>query len=411
MLLRRFRCDISGLIAVQTALALPVLIGFGALAVDASIWSSNKNAAAGASDLASLAAAKASAAGNSVAQSKTEALAVSCLNGYCNSQGGVTVTVNNPPVSGSYTSSASAYEVIITSPQQLYFGGILGVAPTISGRSVAQGSNVKPSCLIALETSAASSINLSGSASITANNCKVATNSTNSKALTTSGGACVTALEVDVVGNYQNGSGCISAPTITTSAAATADPYASLPNPSISACSSSINVNGTSATYSQGTYCGINVAGGGTLTLNAGTYYIDSGNFSMSGGSSSINASAGVSIVLTSSHGAYGNVNISGGSDLSIVAPSSGPMAGIALYVDRRASKHNATLSGGGTMVITGAVYMPTQQVNWSGGSGSGSSCFQMVALTFNFSGSSSFGKGCSIPVAGLATGNPSIVE
>ncbi len=404
--LANFRSDDVGSVAIVVAILLPVLLGAAGLAVDVSIWSATKNSAQGAADLAALSAIAAAAANNSSSDITAEAFAVAATNGFTNGQKGVTVTVNNPPSSGSHTSDTSAYEVIITQPQQTYFGKLIGVAPTITGRSVA--TNVVPSsvaCILALSTTAQNSINLSGSASITANNCAVASNSTSSKALNTSGSACVTASALTVVGNYSNGSSCsLTVGTIKTNATATPDPYATLATPSISACSQSINVSGTTQSYGPGTYCGITVSGGGSLTLSAGTYYIDSGNLSVSG-TSHLYATAGVSIVLTSSGSTYGTVSISGGSTVDLTASSTGPYAGIAVYIDRRASTHSDTFSGGSTQNITGAIYAPTQQVTYSGGSGTGSTCSQLVALTVTFSGSSQFGRNCSIPVSGLQTG------
>jgi Flp pilus assembly protein TadG len=147
--LRRLRSDSRGVVAVVIALTVPVLAGLAALAVDTSVWSSAKNSAQGAADAAALSAVAAATAGSSSTQIQNEAYASTASAGFTNGQGGVTVTVNNPPKSGSYTNNSSAYEVIVKQPQNLFFAGVLGAAPTISGRAVALVAS-KPACVLAL---------------------------------------------------------------------------------------------------------------------------------------------------------------------------------------------------------------------------------------------------------------------
>jgi len=138
--LRRFGADGRGTVSVIFAVAGPVMVAFAALAIDVALWESAQNAAQGAADAASLSAIVSSGAGDSVARAKAEAQSVAALSGFVNGTGGVTVTVNNPPASGSHTSNAGAYEVIISKPQSLYFGKIVvSQAPTVSGRAVSVG--------------------------------------------------------------------------------------------------------------------------------------------------------------------------------------------------------------------------------------------------------------------------------
>ena len=80
--------------AVLVALAMPVLLGLTAFAVDVSQWSSSKNAIQGAADNSALSAIVAGQAGASSAQITNQALAVAAATGFTNGQGGVTVTVN-----------------------------------------------------------------------------------------------------------------------------------------------------------------------------------------------------------------------------------------------------------------------------------------------------------------------------
>lgn len=138
--LRRFGADGRGNVSVIFAVAGPVMVAFSALAIDVALWELSQNAVQGAADAASLSAIASAGAGDSVARAKAEAQSVAALSGFVNGTGGVTVTVNNPPASGSHTANAGAYEVIISKPQSLYFGKIVvSQAPTVSGRAVSVG--------------------------------------------------------------------------------------------------------------------------------------------------------------------------------------------------------------------------------------------------------------------------------
>ena len=118
----------------------------------------------------------------------------------------------------------------------------------------------------------------------------------------------------------------------------------------------------------------------------------------MSGGST-FNATGGVTIVLTSSTGSnYATADISGGTYVNITAPASGPTAGLAFFQDRNAPSNGTdSFSGGATQNITGAIYFPNQDVNYSGGTATGGSqCTQLIAYTMTFSGGSTFNNNCA---------------
>jgi Flp pilus assembly protein TadG len=424
--MRRMQSDRRGVVAVVIALvAIPVLAGFATLAVDTSTWSSSQNSAQGAADNAALSAVVAKGAGSSSTQITNEVLANAALNGFTNGQNGVTVTVNNPPKTGPNTSNSNAYEVIVTKPQNAFFSGLLGTAPTVIGRSVAIVQSGSPACVLALDSSASGAITMSGGASVGAPKCAVAANSSSATAGNFSGGATLTAANFNVVGNYSVSGGATVSATIMTGAPKTTDPYASLAVPSYTVCNNTayslsggtatlassvdcgaISVSGGGhLTMNPGAYSSITVSGGSTLTMNPGIYVIyGSGGFNLSGGTTT-NASGGVSIVLTSNTGSsYGSITISGGATLTLTAPSSGSMQGVAFYVDRNAPKSGSdSFSGGSSMAITGSIYTPSQQATYSGGSSTASVCLQLIADTVNFSGGSSFGVSCgSLTVPGL---------
>jgi hypothetical protein len=111
-------------------------------------------------------------------------------------------------------------------------------------------------------------------------------------------------------------------------------------------------------------------------------------------------------IILASRSGSnYGTVNIRRGSTIAISAPAdrAAGVPGIAIWVDRRAPSGGATLDGGKSQNINGAIYMPSQRVHYSGGAPDGIRCSQLVAATVAFTGNSYFRHDC----AGVGLSNP----
>ena len=140
--------------------------------------------------------------------------------------------------------------------------------------------------------------------------------------------------------------------------------------------------------------------GGSSLTLGPGTFIIDRGQLNIGGGSRLI-ATSGTTIVLTTSNinQACATTSISGGAILSITAPTTGALAGVAIYQDRACIDRTASnlLTGGATQNIVGAIYFPGEPVSYAGGSPTGGAvCTQLIAWKIDFSGSSTFNSTCT---------------
>ena len=123
----------------------------------------------------------------------------------------------------------------------------------------------------------------------------------------------------------------------------------------------------------------------------------------MNQGSLTVNAKAtlsgsGVTIVFTSSTGAnYATATINGGATINLTPMTSGPTAGITLFADRNIPVGTVfKLDGGASQVITGATYMKTAAIDFTGGDASGTGCAQVVGDTITFSGNSTFTVNCS---------------
>src|SRR5260370_31116294 len=128
--------DQRGTIAVMTGLCATALAGFAALAIDVASWQVAKLSMQGAADSAAYSA--------GIAYSKsdgtdfhTQAKGITAAQGYVDGQNGATVTVNQPPASGSHASSATAIEVIIQQPQPRFLAGLfLSSNPMVTAPAV-----------------------------------------------------------------------------------------------------------------------------------------------------------------------------------------------------------------------------------------------------------------------------------
>ena len=413
--------DERGAIAVMTALCLSVLLGFVSLAVEATNWEMTQLAEQTAADRA------ANAAGfllGSASLSK-EAKGVAAANGFTDGVASTTVIVNQPPANGNYTSNTSAIEVIVSRQQARLISSLFlsGNTQTISARAVAVPLT-DPVCVLALDPSSSGTINASGGATITANGCDFRNNSSSTTDTTLSGGAVINASSVYLTGNYSasGGSSIAVTGTLKTSAAAASDPYASRTIPTYSGCSASTGTyTGTisAATGVPYVFCGgLTVGNGGSvgtdctgysgqLKLTQGVYIIDGGNFTIPGGTC-LTATGGVTIILTSSAGnSYGIITVSGSGKFLITAPSTGATAGLAVWMDKNAPLNTTydTFSGQTNETIQGAIYAPSQKVEYSGSTQNTGGCTQLVAYQVNFTGSATFAHNCT----GLGTSDPNM--
>lgn len=416
--------DRAGNVAVITALSLTSLVGTAGLGTEMTQWYVVKRDMQGAADAAAFSAVSGIMAGQTSSTNiAATAKAVTAKLGFTNGQAGVTVTVNNPPKSGSYTSNSSAVEIIVQQPQTLLFSAVIHAsAPTLTARAVGLAGASGNGCVLTLDKGSVTDLTDSNGATLNLNNCGIDVNSSSADALSVSGGATINAYSATIVGNYEtsNGGKVSASHGITTGAGATADPYASLSIPSYSGCNqTNYSLGGGSKqtiSAAGGTYVfcsGLSVANGATLTLGAGVYIINQGSFSLAGGAT-INATSGTTIVLTSSTGAnYATVSVSNGTTLNLTAPSTGATAGLAFFQDRNApSSGTDSFSGGSTQNITGALYFPNQAVSYSNGTSSNAACTQLIAYTAQFTGGSTFNNTCAgVGVASIGGSSSKLVE
>ena len=317
------KTDRRGSVAIVAGISATVLTGFVALAVDVSVWQMQAAVLQGVADSASLAGAI--ALNTSTAAARAEAANVIAAHGLNNGVGGVTVTVNIPPVSGAYAGASGTVEVLVKQLQTRYFSGVVdAIAPTPQARAVSGSGGAGPACIQALGSTGAT-INVNNGP-VDASTCSLASDSTDSCSVT-----AIVFFKVYVKNATYAGSPCqttggvIPSGVTRTFATPPADPFGTrvIP-PANGACITPTIPPSPPTTLSPGTYCSIDVQGDAHVTLKPGVYVITNGGITV-GNQASLTGS-GVSLVFNNKTGnAYNAFDTSASPTITLSAPVAVP--------------------------------------------------------------------------------------
>jgi len=413
----KFAGDRRGVVAMIFALFVVPFMALAGAAVDIGLVLSGHAQLQAAADAAALAAA--STVGDADT-ARPRALAVPELNLPAADHG--TVLVSGDVLLGTWDEDAKTFTDGGSSPNaakvtlyktsengnafDLTFAGIVDF-PTIDITADAiamQSGNGGDACALSLNTTDRAGIDVGGTADVTFNDCDVASNSSDDDALEVSNNASLTANCASLVGDTgaESPEFELTCDEADTGTSAVADPYDGLPSPTAGSCidTNYKNTSGTD-TLAAGTYCGKFEVTGGTVKLGSGTYIIDAGNFSVSGGATleEVSGGTGVTIILTDSSGgdSPGSVTINGGAIVTLAAPTSGTYSGVLFFQDKSAvSSTKNKFNGGSTTNFTGALYFPKEEIEFTGGNTSGGSdCTQIIAQKIGFSGNSTLNSSC----------------
>jgi hypothetical protein len=392
----RFIRDDSGSYAIVAAVAMPLIVGAAGLGTEASWWFYSQKNMLSAADSAAVSAATLRA---STATGVTvEGNGVAAAYGFVNGAGGATVTVNNPPTSGTYVAAPHAVEVIITQTQNRLFSSIFSTGQvTLTARAVALLSNAANGCVLALDKTANPAVAVKGSAHVNLMGCSLYDNSNGTSALNVTGSATVSAATVNVVGGISGTSSITTTAGTNTGVDPATDPYANVTPPTQSGCSYNNKFNVKNQTeLSPGVYCGdISVNAGATLTLDPGIYYFNSSNLTVAGNATIIGNN--VTLVFTSTSSNWGSATLSSNANVTLTAPTTGSTAGIVIYGDRNMPTGTSfNLTGGGTQNLAGAIYLPKADLSFSGGDGTSTTCTQIIADTISVVGNTNVRVDCS---------------
>jgi Flp pilus assembly protein TadG len=367
MNLKRLLHDDGGQTMVLTALALTSLLGMAAFSVDVGVMFNAKRVLQTAADAGAIAGASEYSYSDVTAAAK----AATTQNGMTDGSNGVTITVNNPPSSGSHAvgganASSSAVEVIASRAVPTIFMKVFGLSTmTVTARAVAAFGPAS-SCIYALDTSGVD-VGMNGNGDLNMPDCGVLINSSSSNALDMVGNTTLTAKSIGIVGNYNTNGG--ETPKPITGVLPVSNPLAYLKAPDFTVTScladpSPKNAVTLGPATAGGTVCynGLSMTSHAAVWLNPGVYVIN-GALSMAGQASI--SGTGVTIYLAPPNG---SLSLTGGSSIDIIAPNdkSNPYNGIAIF-QAPSDTNDMTVNGNSGSTLEGIIYAPSATLSFSG--------------------------------------------
>jgi hypothetical protein len=252
-------------------------------------------------------------------------------------------------------------------------------------------------CMVSLYDGTGAGIDVNGNSNVTLG-CGMKSNCTGTDCVTAGGSSSITASPIAAVGGVRGDSNNFVAPTtLQPYSAVQADPFAYLPDPALSdaplGCSGTLTE--TTVWHSdQTTECFLssNVSPSATLNIPAGkTVMIWGGDIDWKG---DVNGS-GVTVVMTGTGGAAGDLKINSQANINLSSPGSGTYKGVLFYRDRRAANIEIKVNGGANSNLTGALYFPSSDLTFAGNSGMNVQCLQMVGQILKFRGSAAITNSC----------------
>lgn len=407
--LKRFKTfirDESGNTLAIGAATMPIIIGGAGLAIDTVQISLAKRELQRAADSAALAGAYAINQNPSTTGTARTTVARDGVTRDLQINNDETLSspavVQNAPATGSYAGNSNAVRVQLTTSQNLSFFSFFNTGPaSITVEATAAIIREGSFCMLSLEDSNAPGITITGNATLNLG-CGMSTNSTSTNAITAGGSSVVYATPIMAVGGVPTSTNFGSA-TLIPYSAIQADPFASLPNPTIPAgttCASLDVQPNSTVSIGPGPVCFNGADIKGTLNVASGTeIYINGGELSF--GSQAHVVAPSATFILTSSNAtsdpsSIATLNMNGGAELDINAPTSGVYSGIAFYQDRRAPIGRAIrYNGNSASAINGALYFPNSYFEYLGNAQTSVTCIQLVARRLNFTGNGTVQNSC----------------
>jgi Flp pilus assembly protein TadG len=441
----RVRHDDRGVSATIVAIALPVIIGFGALGAETGVWFTIKMRNQSAADAAAISAAYEVIAGktdifNDLMPATSDATA---RNGY---------TGTAPVVSYPYNDGIVGNGVAVTLQQTE--GALLAAAylssVTVVNKAVAIIEVLNNPCILALGT-ASTDVEIAASTSLVMPNCSIAANSISTTAIELHSSSSVTAKTLVTVGEISvqgtpidltaPPSEFILATPPMIGAPPLADPYASILThgfliagmPMLTRCtpsglgagaviySGNCFIQGVSLRQSSITLRGNTQISGDWIIqtnqivdLSPGTYWI-TGNLTIQSSAvlkcSTCNngQGTGVTLILSTATNTVGAISAASGAILNLNAPSSGRFPGLLIIQDSNGlpagttySSLSSTIGGAYSTTLNGLIYFPKSWITFHGDpSAIGPRCLLLVAGAVNVDATSGLDVG-GCPSMGL---------
>jgi Flp pilus assembly protein TadG len=290
----------------------------------------------------------------------------------------VTSTIESVSVTASYTAPMAFMKLANINSVTVGTNANVSIDTTVVDGSI---------CMLALGTQAnLQGIHLDGNSTIADHRCWAWSNAAGFDSLDAGGSSQATAAGFCAAGGAVGGTRFSPAPL--EGCATRPDPFASLVIPTVgSNCDhDGKKYNNGTHTMSPGVYCnGIEIKPQAVVTMEPGVYFLNGGVLDVK--AQSTLQGSGVTIIFT---GLYDRMEINGGGNIDLKAPTTGALAGF-LFVDARNEWHiySHKILGGGSIKMQGILYAPTRQIE-VGGNGDinqESLYFAMVAKNFHLYG------------------------
>jgi hypothetical protein len=218
----------------------------------------------------------------------------------------------------------------------------------------------REACVLVLDPAAEGAMAASGASRIRAPNCGIQVNSTSDMGLTVDGSARVSARQICLEGGWE-GRGISPQPK--SDCHLESDPYAHLAEPAAPACQMLDLVTKASYILPSGlTYCGrISIEGNTSITLEPGIVYFKGVEVNMAGNSRI--EGEGVTLFLDRNS----SLNMTGTSEIRLVAPAIGPYEGIAIFQSRHGPSRTSKIYGNAQLRVSGSIYAPQLDLSMTG--------------------------------------------
>ncbi len=367
---KRFLASRNGNFAVMGALLAPFVIGIVGGVVDMVAFLSHRSALQEAADSAALAAARETAltgwsqdAATAVASAHVQANTAHISTG----KGQVTTFVELSKATGRVS-------VRVEQDHVTYFvAGYFQGTPQISVGATAQTSGSTNICVIGLNPTEEATVSLDSNAILQAPNCAVYSNSKSTSGMKSLSNAKLTSSLACTNGGFQGSEYNYSTMPMK-DCPAMGDPLATRPYPDHSgACKEPISNSKSKSrweldTYKgslePGIYCGgLSILGDSKITMEPGIYVMRDGPFYVD--SNSFVTGVGVGMFFT---GLGANFHFKSNVNVSLEAPTEGPMAGLIFFQDRtimldkdkRPIITDFWIESNNTRNLLGTIYLPS---------------------------------------------------
>ena len=375
----------KGQALILIILAIVVIFGFAALAVDGGRIYSERRRAQAAADSAALGAAYEAASGKKHSTARAKALLLAEYNGFQNTTGpdglpvkdaDVLVEYNNPPVSGPYKGDILYHQVLITERvdpifSQLLYGGETEIVVEAVSYSTADCTDCfsAGNAIHAMNATEPSALEFDGSVSVNVINGSIFSNSKASDSGRKNGGSGIISVQngkISVVGGWK---GDVN-PEKVSPKPIEGVASLSVPNAPVPDCGNSVPLGSQSgSTLYPGRFpTGIKLNGNNDYIMKPGMYCIE-GGFTVNGNVTV--EGEGVFIAMMS-----GELYLNGSAKVTLtyandLKDGKGNQWGGMLIYAPYGNKAGVKLDGGNETVYRGTIYVPDAECSLGGNSAS----------------------------------------